>query len=416
MAENKLSTVDQVHLQSIDFATQNLCKKLNALLLRPEAQLSEAPHWKTSGKPFSDQSIEWRFDLNEPISRRSTRSAIAVLIALIVTRWLNLPHGDWVPVSALIVSRDSVGNTFWKAQGRLLGTAFGVAAAVIFYALIFRHHTLMFVAAFITIFPYLYLRPSLSNYGYAKFFQQFAYICFLGSLRQGASVALMEWRAIDIAIGCSIGLAVTLLVLPNWSSSNWKQGLIKTWTDFQHFFQAIVTEYQSPELDPQAIQKLSQQTQKSVYKLDTHLEGRKHETLMRGDSLSQRLAVIQADRKIYEALLYLSYLAAESKQPQQPEILPPDAQTVIEQITAAFIEMQQFIGTRFSPQLPLVANRCRLPISGENGGVSVNRPQFNFLLALNQLCEEIEQFGETRCTYTHQQNHVTSATSGNRKP
>jgi uncharacterized membrane protein YccC len=406
LANPILSPEDRVYLGNVNLASQTLLEKLNALLFAPEVKLLENSNPETSSKPSDHKPVEWRFDLNESVSRRSARTAIAVLIALIVEQLLNLPHGEWVAVSALIVSRDSVGNTFWKAQGRLLGTAFGMATALIFYALIFRHHTLLFVTAFITVFPYLYLRPSLSNYGYAKFFQQFAFICFLGSLRQTPSVGLLEWRAIDIAIGCVIGLTVALTVLPTWARPQWRQGLINAWEDFQQYFQAIAAEYQSPRFDDQSIQKLSRETQKSVYELNKHLEGRKHESIMSDDSLSQRLAVIQANITIYETLLYLSNLAFQSKREQRSRILPSDAQTFIGQITAAFEVMQEFIGTRFSPQLPIFSSRYRLPASISRRSESVNQPQVNFLLALNQLCEAIEQYGEIRHTYSPQQNQA----------
>lgn len=413
LADQVLFREDRANLSTVNRAVQTLLTKLNVRLTELEANVLETANPGTSSKSPDNKSAEWKFDLNESTSRHSVRTAIAVLIALVVTRWLNLPHGDWVTISALIVSRDSVGDTFWKAQGRLLGTAFGVAAALMFYALTFRYHTLLFVVAFITVFPYLYLRPSLSSYGYAKFFQQFAFICFLGSLEQTPSVGLLEWRAIDIAIGCTIGLAVALLVLPTWARPQWKQGLIKSLEDFQQFFQTIVADYQPPQIDDQndqinhqSIQKLSRETQKSVYALDRYLEDRKHESIMSADSLSQRLTVIQANKTIYETLLFLSDLAAQPKRQGQPKNLPPDAQILIEQIASAFEVMQKFIGTRFSPQLPLISSRYRLPASTDGENEFVNQPNVSFLLGLNQLCDAIEQYNELRRTYSIPQNQV----------
>lgn len=120
---------------------------------------------------------------------------------------------------------------------------------------------------------------------------------------------------------------------------------------------------------------------------------------MSSNSLSQRLALIERNKRIYESLLYLSYLACPA-QPGQP--LPPEAQRLIEQITTAFEEMQTFIGTRFSPQLPLITSRYRRPDSEE--GEKLNQSQLNFLLALNPLCDAIEQCGEMRQLYSVQQN------------
>jgi uncharacterized membrane protein YccC len=189
------------------------------------------------------------FNLTNPIHQRAIRTTIAVFIAVLLVHWIKIPHGDWVTVSAFIVSQDTIGNTVWKAKGRFWGTLSGAIAAVMVYGVIVQYHRLVLIIAFATIFPYLYLRPSMENYGYAKFFQQIALICFLSIIGENPSAGVMEWRAADIAIGCVVGVFVALVVFPTWAYPRWKKAQQTAWQDLQTWFEAIVAEYQSHGFD-----------------------------------------------------------------------------------------------------------------------------------------------------------------------
>lgn len=124
--------------------------------------------------------LRFRFNLHHPIHRRAVRTAVAVLLATGLVYLIKAPHGEWIILSAFIVSQDTVGSSLWKAKGRFWGALSGAIASLMIYALLRQHHTLIVVAAFLTIFPYAYFLTALNNYGYAYFFLQVAYVCFLG--------------------------------------------------------------------------------------------------------------------------------------------------------------------------------------------------------------------------------------------
>jgi uncharacterized membrane protein YgaE (UPF0421/DUF939 family) len=331
------------------------------------------------------------------------RTAISILLALTVVHLLQLPHGDWVVISAFIVSQDTIGNTLWKAKGRFLGTVFGAIAAILFYGLIRQHHSLIFITAFLTIFPYLYLRPSVGNYGYAKFFQQFAFICFLGTISQQPSAELMQWRAIDIAIGCILGITVAIFVLPNWAQPRWKRDQLEAWTNLHIWFKAIVCACQSPAGNCQHLTQLSRDTQNRVFQLEEHLVSRQHELMIQPKEgyhwaalMRSQGEIVQAYRRIYQSLLYLGTLVQSAKPANLSIQLSAETQEVIRQMSAAFEQMGAAIGTRSPLELPLLHNVYGIADAQENRKEKLIGDELNVFLQLNQVWAAIIHYSEVR--------------------
>jgi uncharacterized membrane protein YgaE (UPF0421/DUF939 family) len=323
------------------------------------------------------------------------------MLSLAVVHLLKLPHGDWVVISAFIVSRDTIGNTLWKAKGRFLGTVFGAVAALLFYALIRQHHSLIFITAFLTVFPYLYLRPSLGNYGYAKFFQQFAFICFLGAISKQPSVELMEWRAIDIAIGCILGIAVAIFVLPNWAQFGWRQSQLAAWNDLHLWFKAILSTYQSPRGDRQHLEQLNRKAQSSVFQLDEYLASRQQELMIKPKEgyhwvalMQSHAEIIRAYRHIYTSLLYFSTMIDDSNSVNPSTNLSTKTKEVIQQLTGLFEQTGATIGTRSPLQIP------QIPLINSTDGTLANRTEnpneLHICLQLNQIWEALAHYIEAR--------------------
>ncbi|MFM7190491.1 MAG: FUSC family protein, partial [Microcystaceae cyanobacterium] len=175
--------------------------------------LSEKSSSRSLFLPPKPQKIPPQFwDFNDAIAHQAFRSAIAVALALMIADGFHLPHSDWIVISALIVSQEAVGDTLRKSYGRIWGSVLGLMVTLVLVAIAFQYHSVVLVLAFLTIFPYLYLRPSLNHYGYAKFFQQIAVICFLVLIGERANLELIEWRIGNIILGCVIGQGVSLFV------------------------------------------------------------------------------------------------------------------------------------------------------------------------------------------------------------
>jgi hypothetical protein len=66
--------------------------------------------------------------------RHAIRLAVAATVALALARALRLPHGYWVPLTALWLLRPDFGSTFTRGVQRYAGTTAGAVLATLFAA------------------------------------------------------------------------------------------------------------------------------------------------------------------------------------------------------------------------------------------------------------------------------------------
>jgi hypothetical protein len=351
---------------------------------------------------MSEMPTKLTFNIHHPAHRRAVRTAIAILLATALVYLFNPSHGEWIILSAFLVSQDTVGSSLWKAKGRLWGAVAGAIASLMIYALLRQHPVLIFVAAFLTIFPYVYLVTALNNYRYAFFFLQVAYVCFLASIGKHPSTELIEWRAVSISIGISLGILVALFVLPTSARPQLQRGQVKAWSALHQWFEAIVSAYPFSKIDPQHLAQLGYAAQGNVFRLDEHLASRKHELIGKAkvgynwSVLQQKdTEFIQSYRPIYRSLLYLNG-TVQSLEPAPSRALPVPIKMRIQHLEATFEQLGQAIRSHAQVQL--------LPISsldsqvqnweGDQGFLSLDEE--NVLQQLDQLYGAIASFNATR--------------------
>jgi uncharacterized membrane protein YccC len=344
------------------------------------------------------------FDIHYPVHRRALRTAMAILLAMVVVAAVRPPHGEWLILSAFIVSRDTVGSSLWKAEGRFIGAASGAIASLAIYALIRPDRVLIFITAFLTIFPYVYLLSALDNYGFAYFFLQVAYVCFLAAIGKPLSVELIEWRAIEIAIGCALGIVVSLLILPTSARPSLQKGQLKAWNEMHRWFRAIVSLYRSPtDENHRNLEPLSVAAARSVFALEKELASRKHELIGQlkqglnpADLRRKDSEFIQAYQPIYRALLFLEAIAKDL--PPIEKLSIPIEETV-QGIDRIFAEINGAIGTH---SLYLIA-----PMEDSSIALENNPDELNFFRQLNLLYRAIVDYSDRR-------NQFLSSLAGNR--
>ncbi|MHB0774297.1 FUSC family protein [Halomonas sp. WWR20] len=141
------------------------------------------------------------------------RSTLALIITYTIIRAFDIPHGSWALVSTLMVMGNlpHIGGVLDKGGQRLLGTVLGAACGL-----------LLIVAPL----PYPSMVPALTLVGialatHATFATRYSYsalifgitlLMVVGDGQHELSIAL--WRAFDVLIGTSVGMLVTVLVLP----------------------------------------------------------------------------------------------------------------------------------------------------------------------------------------------------------
>jgi len=145
--------------------------------------------------------------------RLSLRMAAAALAAFAVAELLHLAQGYWAVFTAVIVTQSSVGGSLKASADRLLGTfsgaLFGAAVAVLI------PHQNVFVLGLVlvvAIAPLALLAAVNASFRIAPVTA--VIVLLASSSQQSGPVASALARVSEIGIGCLIGLAVALLVLP----------------------------------------------------------------------------------------------------------------------------------------------------------------------------------------------------------
>src|SRR4051812_43547691 len=144
--------------------------------------------------------------------RLAARITIAAMAAYLVGIALGLPGAFWAVITALFVVQMSVGGTIGAGLDRLVGTVVGAAVGGV--ALVVHHVWpqipvgLLFLAAIAPLSLFAVKKPS---YRIAPIT---AAVMLLIVHDMGQPIAMAFDRVIEIAIGCVIGVAVSILVLP----------------------------------------------------------------------------------------------------------------------------------------------------------------------------------------------------------
>ncbi len=133
----------------------------------------------------------------------SLRLLLTTLAATEVYRRLGIQSGYWIPMTALLVQRPGVGDTFTRATGRILGTLAGAWLGSLFIAHVVPRPEIL--ATICATFALLAFATNAVNYGLFSTALT-GYIVFLLSLNEIPGSVIAHRRAWCTALGGLIAL------------------------------------------------------------------------------------------------------------------------------------------------------------------------------------------------------------------
>lgn len=158
--------------------------------------------------------------------RHAVRMAVCLSVALALSRWLKLPHGYWLPMTAAIVLRADFAATFNFGLLRVLGTVLGLVLTSLLLwitpAQPWAHLALM--AVLCMAFRYL----AGAHYGIAVAALTGTVVILLSFEGVASDTAVMD-RVINTALGCGIAL-LAYVAWPTWERSH-ARGALATLLD-----------------------------------------------------------------------------------------------------------------------------------------------------------------------------------------
>jgi uncharacterized membrane protein YccC len=181
--------------------------------------------------PVAAAAIGAHLTWGSPILRHGIRLAAAVGAGVAVERFADVPHGYWIPLTALMVLRPETAHTYTRCVGRVAGNAVGIVAASV-VTMIWQPAGL--TAAVLAVVA-LGIAYAVTGLGYiATSAALAAAIVFLIDVTSVADVGTMADRLIGTMIGGALAVLVHV-VLPDHSLVRLRQRageLLKTEIDY----------------------------------------------------------------------------------------------------------------------------------------------------------------------------------------
>lgn len=168
------------------------------------------------------------------VLRHALRSAFAVAAAIYVSRYLDLEHGIWLPITVMIIMRPSLGGTIRFGWKRGLGTVIGAGVGLgLLFA--FREYASFIMALFI--FPAIFMMVFLRAFNYTVYtaFLTATVVLFLGIITPMGWKLGVE-RILDTVMGITIGVGTSLFIWPYKARSNLRKVMSSTIGSMEEHF------------------------------------------------------------------------------------------------------------------------------------------------------------------------------------
>jgi uncharacterized membrane protein YccC len=153
--------------------------------------------------------------------RHAVRMAVCLTATLALSRWLHLPHGYWLPMTAAIVLRADFAATFNFGLLRVLGTVLGLVLTTLLLYVTpdqpWAHLILM--AVLCMAFRYL----AGAHYGVAVAALTGTVVILLSFEGVASDAAVLD-RVINTALGCGVAL-LAYVAWPTWERSRARDAL-----------------------------------------------------------------------------------------------------------------------------------------------------------------------------------------------
>lgn len=163
--------------------------------------------------------------------QRALRMSVMITLIFLMSHFVKIQNPSWVALTVIVIDQSSMGASVKKAWYRLLGTALGVIAGILFAHFLFAPYPISRWSALLMVFlTFLFVRV---NYAITVFFSTIllAVIFYFLAGSQITIVQYMISRLADILIGIVIGVIGQLLIFPKTLFQTVRQGFCQFWNN-----------------------------------------------------------------------------------------------------------------------------------------------------------------------------------------
>jgi uncharacterized membrane protein YccC len=258
---------------------------------------------------------------HRPELRLSLRTVVAGLLAFAIAELLALPQGYWSVFTAVLVVQASLGGSLKATIDRLLGTLGGAVCAAIVSSFIPHSESLALgLALAVVLAPLALLAALRPSFRVAPIT---GVIILLGSTNaQMRPLTSAIDRVIEITIGCLVGLAVSLLVLPARAHGLVAGAAART-LGLLSAMLATLLEGAGKPLDPVAVQRLNDDIRARFTTLEAAAEEARRERRSHLTDAADPVPLLRTLRRVRHDLVMIGRAVAQPLAPAAAGRLGP---------------------------------------------------------------------------------------------
>lgn len=178
--------------------------------------------------------------------RQAIKTALAAVIAYLVTSLLRLPEGQWAVISVVVVSQTHLGGSLRAGRARILGTAVGATLGVAAIHIFGSGMTGLVLAIGLTIGLCAYLLHVHDSFRMAGL----TAVIVLAGGHYDAPLLYGFTRFLEISIGVGVALGVSYLLWPARAGASLKHAVADTLRLEARYFQALANCRFPTDCDP----------------------------------------------------------------------------------------------------------------------------------------------------------------------
>lgn len=206
------------------------------------------------------ETIRAQMTMKSAIFRHSLRvAAVAAAGTAVIVYW-HLPHGMWLPMTALIILQPEFGGTLTRALQRTAGTMAGAVVAGVLLATLNGGVAYELAIAALLFATFLLLRR---RYGYGVTFLTPLIILLLG-LSGPSPWFDVRNRIVYTLVGAAMALAGGYLLWPQWERERLPRRLARAVRADQKYLAAVLSALTGPEEPDPALGRLRREAEIEV--------------------------------------------------------------------------------------------------------------------------------------------------------
>ncbi|NNN07588.1 MAG: hypothetical protein HKL85_00125 [Acidimicrobiaceae bacterium] len=185
--------------------------------------------------------------------RHAVRLVVAILIAVGLAHWLNLPRGYWVPFAVALILKPDYSTLLHRGTGRVIGTMLGASLAAVLVGELHPSYTLSTVlVGVVATLAYTTWPANFSvSIGLVT-----ALVLILLSVTTNDSVGTALDRLLDVTLGAVIA-ALTYLVWPSSPTNDVRQVEASMFSALARYVDVVLSSALGTEHDAAAISEQS---------------------------------------------------------------------------------------------------------------------------------------------------------------